>query len=131
MKSFTEHEYEYLKDKHILILKPFIALRTQAPQKLLYEKASRDLRDLIAIHNYPDVLADTRGVGMDFSAEALIERPNLWNQLKREQDSNIKIAVLLDKIDEATKIRMNRHSSLGHKIFPFTDYKKALDWLLE
>jgi hypothetical protein len=131
MRSFTEYEYGYLEKKNILILKPFIALRTQVHQKFLYEKAMKDLRDLIVAYNYPNVLTDTRRVGMDFSAEAFIDRPNLWNQLKRENDINIKIAVLLDKIDEATKVRMNRYNSLGYNVLPFIDYDKAMEWLLE
>ena len=131
MKSFTEKEYEFLEDKNILILRHYLVIRTQASQKVLYKKVLRDLRDLIEFYYYPNVLVDARGVEMDFSNESLVERPNFWKTLEKEKDINIKIALLLDKIDAPAQIKMNNLQRFGFNFSIFLDYDKAVEWLLE
>jgi hypothetical protein len=131
MKAFTNNEYEFLEDKNILILRHYLVIRTQASQKTLYEKVLKELRDFIAFYNYPNVLVDGCSVEMDFSAESLIERPNIWKILVIDKNINIKIALLLDKIEAPTQIKINKFQSYGFNLSLFMDYNKAMEWLLE
>ena len=122
-------EYEFLEDKNILIFKPTFLSRTQVPQKALYEEAHKKIRDLIVKYGYPNVLGDCRDVRMDFSLKSIIEKTDMWKRL--EMSKNIKIAIILDDIHEAAKLRIDRLQSYQYQVFGFTDYDKAMNWLLE
>ena len=122
-------EYEFLEDENILIIKPIFVSRTQVPQKALYEKAHREMVDLIVKYGYPNVLADCRDVRMDFSLKSIIEKTDMWKRL--EMSKNVKVACVLNKMHEAAKLRENRLQSYQYRVVGFTDYDKAMNWLLE
>jgi len=122
-------EYEFLEDENILIIKPIFVSRTQVPQKALYEKAHREMVDLIVKYGYPNVLADCRDVRMDFSLKSIIEKTDMWKRL--EMSKNVKVACVLNKMHEAAKLRENRLQSYQYQVVGFTDYDKAMNWLLE
>ena len=122
-------EYEILEDKNILIFKPTFVSRTQVPQKALYEKAHREMVDLIVSYGYPSVLADCRDIRMDFSLKSIIEKTDMWKRLRMSK--NVKVACVFNEIDDAIKLRESRLHSYGYQVLVFTDYDKAMKWLLE
>ena len=117
-------EYEFLKDKNIFVLKPPLIHKSQGSVDVL-----REIRDLIVRHGYPNVLADFRGLEIDFSLSSAIEKPKQWNLLGISK--NIKIAGLFDKLEDRIILRINTLFSHGFKVLAYTDYEEAIDWLSE
>ena len=103
--------------------------RTQVPQKALYEKAHREMVDLIVKYGYPNFLADCRDVRMDFSLKSIIEKTDMWNQLGMSK--NVKVACVLNEMDDDAKLRESRLQSYQYQVFGYTNYDKAMKWLLK
>jgi len=103
--------------------------RTQVPQKPLYEKTHREMVDLIVKYGYPNVLADCRDIRMDFTLKSIIEKTDLWKRLRMSK--NVKVACIFNEIDDSIKLRESRLHSYGYQVLVFTDYDKAMKWLLE
>ncbi len=117
-------DYEFLEDKNILILKPSIIERSQDSIKNL-----KEIIDLVVKYGYPNILADCRHVRMDFSLKSIIEKTDLWNRLGMSK--NVKVACVLNEINDAAKLRESRLQSYQYQVFGFTEYDKAMKWLLE
>ena len=122
-------DYEFLEEENVLILNLSFNSRTQVPQKEIYEKAHMEMMDLIVKYRYPNVLSDCRGLKMDFSLTSIIYKTDMWKRLRMSK--NVKVAVVLDTIDDATKLRESRLLSYGYKVKGFTDWTKAKKWLKE
>ncbi len=117
-------EYEFLKEKNILIIKPSLIYRSQDSIEAL-----KEIIDLIVKYRYPNVLGDFRDLEIDFSLWSAIEKPKHWKLLGVSK--NIKIAALFDKLEDSNILRINTLFSHGFKVSAYTDYDKAIEWLSE
>jgi hypothetical protein len=124
MNEVKKDEYEFLGDKNILVLKPFFLKRIQNSTQDL-EKAIK----LVTTNKYPNVLGDFRGSNVNFTLWGTVEMPKLWKILGMSK--NVKVAALMDEINQSAMLRMNALYSHGFRVNPFTDYEKAIEWLLE
>ena len=115
-------EYEFLKDKNILILKPPLIYRSQDSIETL-----REIMELIAKYGYPSVLGDFRGLEIDFSLRSTVEKPKQWKKLG--MSLNVKVAGLFDKFEDGNLMRINTLFSHGFNVTAYTDYDEAIEWL--
>jgi hypothetical protein len=117
-------EHEFLKEKNVLIITPSLIYRSQNSIEAL-----KEIIDLIVKYGYPNVLGDFRDLEINFSMLSAIEKPKQWKLLGVSR--NIKIAALFDKLEDGKTLRINTLFSHGFKVSAFTDYNKAIEWLLE
>ena len=117
-------EYEFLKDKNILIIKSSLIYRSQGSIEAL-----KEIMSLIVKYGYPNVLGDFRELEIDFSLRSTIEKPKQWKKVGMSR--NVKVAGVFDKLEGNNIMRINTLFSHGFKVSAYTDYDKAIEWLLE
>ncbi|GAG61891.1 unnamed protein product [marine sediment metagenome] len=115
-------EYEFLKDKNILLLKPSLIHRSQDSIETL-----RKIIELVAKYGYPNVLGDFRGLEIDFSLWSTIEKSKQWKRLGVSW--NVKLAAVFDKLEDGNLMRINTLFSHGFNVTAYTDYDEAIEWL--
>ena len=89
-------DYEYLKDKHILVFKSSLLIRIQSSVETMQRGV-----DLINHYNCRNVLCDFRDTNMNFTTITTIQRPKMWEKLGLPR--GIKIASVFNKIDDNDK----------------------------
>ena len=117
-------EYDFLKEKNILVIKPSLIYKSQGSIEAL-----REIIDLIVKYGYPNVLGDFRGLEINFSLWSTIEKPKQWKLLGVSK--NIKIAALFNTLEDGNILRINTLFSRGFKVSAYSNYDKAIEWLLE
>ena len=115
-------DHEYLKNKHILVIKPILMLRIQSSVEAMQRAV-----ELINQYNCHNVLCDFRYIDINFTITTAIQRPKMWHQLGLPK--GIKIAGLFNEINDDIIMRTNTMFSSGFHVTTYTDYDKAISWL--
>ena len=124
MMQIKIDEFEFLEDKNILVLKSPAIYKSQNSIEVL-----KEIMDLIVKYKYPNVLGDFRGLKIKYSLISTTEKPKQWKKIGMSR--NIKVGAVFDKIEDDNMMRINTLFSHGFKVSAFTDYDKAINWLLE